>query len=781
MMFRCLVALLCAASLPAADAIYPSLQPDAFLRSWLVLKAIPVPHGDADQRKVFAGDEVNPQAQSRPQPGAKVIIGGREFEWKRVDSAKDTVDLNDPPTSYAFAYAWADFEMPEATKAILGVGSDDFVKVWLNGTLIHENFAARAASPDDDPIPVEFRRGRNQLLIKVLNLEGDWGFACRIMGPQSRVNRLVSEAKDSGDVDAVKRLLDTGLIAINGRDQSGLTAVQAARIKGNAELASYLISHGADSQPLPPPEKLIDTQFSNLVHPNDPGVAVLLSQDGKIIFEKGYGLADLEHKIPVTPKTRFRIGSITKQFTASAILKLQEEGKLSVTDKLSKYLPDFPRASEVTLVDLLHHTSGIHSYTENATFLAAVTKPITLVDLIQIIQKDPYDFDPGKKWSYDNSGYTLLAYVIRKVTGETFADYLQKTFFVPLGMNDTRVHLAYAQLSNEALGYKYEGSHKFSRAVDWNLSRVTGAGDMDSTVEDLFRWNEALFNGKVLSEASLKAAFTPISMSDPSEKNPAVGYGFGWGIVELRGSPEISHNGGLPGYSSHLTRLPREKVTIVTLANTAPGGPGVEPSSLGQLAVEMYLGDKLAPRTINKANPNVSSKAFDAITGLYDYGKAVMRVTAEAGHAYAQLSGQPRFEIFPKSETEYFWKVVDAHVTFLKDDSGKVVKAVHYQGGSIINAPRIELPSVDTASLEAIVGKYDYGQGKAILTVTREGDQVYAQLTNQPKFDIYPKSPTDYYWKIVDAQVTFVKDSSGKVTKAIHHQNGGSLEAPKIE
>jgi len=228
-------------------------------------------------------------------------------------------------------------------------------------------------------------------------------------------------------------------------------------------------------------------------------------------------------------------------------------------------------------------------------------------------------------------------------------------------------------------------------------------------------------------------------------------------------------------------RLPREKVNVVTLANALPGGPGVEPSGLGHLAVEMYLGDKLTPRTVNKVNPNVSSKTFDAITGCYDYGKAVMRVTAEGGHAYAQLSGQPRFEIFPKSETEYFWKVVDAHVTFIKDDHGKVVKAVHYQGGSTISAARLEFPIVETASLDAILGKYDYGEGKSILTVTRDGDQIYAQLTGQPKFDIYPKSSTDYYWKIADAQVTFVKDSSGRITKAIHHQNGGTIEATKIE
>jgi hypothetical protein len=227
-------------------------------------------------------------------------------------------------------------------------------------------------------------------------------------------------------------------------------------------------------------------------------------------------------------------------------------------------------------------------------------------------------------------------------------------------------------------------------------------------------------------------------------------------------------------------RLPRERFTVVVLANAMPSGPGVEPSELGHQAAEFYLGEELAPRAVN-TTMSISPKALDAITGSYDYGGPVLRVTVEDGHAYAQLSGQPRFEIFPRSETEFFWKVVDARVTFVKDESGKVVKAVHLQGGNTINAARLEFPKVDSASLDAIAGKYDYGQGKAILTVTRDGDQLYAQLTGQPKFDIYPKSATEFYWKVVDAQVTFVRDFAGKVAKAIHHQNGATFDAPKIE
>jgi hypothetical protein len=161
-----------------------------------------------------------------------------------------------------------------------------------------------------------------------------------------------------------------------------------------------------------------------------------------------------------------------------------------------------------------------------------------------------------------------------------------------------------------------------------------------------------------------------------------------------------------------------------------------------------------------------------------------MTVTKDGPHLYAQLSGQPRLEIFPKSGTEFFWKVVDAQVTFVKDDQGKVTKAIHHQNGQTIHAPRLQdlkEMKVDAATYDAFLGKYDYGAGKAILTVSREGDRLFAQLTGQPKFEIYPKSPTEFFWKVVDAQVQFVKNDAGKITKAIHHQGGQTLEAPKIE
>jgi CubicO group peptidase (beta-lactamase class C family) len=789
-----LALLLSAAWLSASDpATYAGLKPDEFMRNWLVLKSIPVSAeksgepAEEVQKKAFAEDSLKGQgseAKVRPRDGLKQTIGERELKWESVQSKSDVIDLKagSSPSDYAIAYAWAEIELPEKTKGLLGLGSDDAVKVWLNGKLVHENWIARPCVPDEDIVPVDFIAGKNQLLLKVQNIRGDWSFACRLLSQELQANKLIGAVMTS-DAESIRKLLGQGL-DVNAQGKAGVTAFQVARLHGDTEMMRLLASRGAVTNALmPPPDKLVEALFTHVFTNGAPGAAVLVAQNGTVLFKKGYGLADVAHGAGFAPDTKSRIGSITKQFTASAILRLQEEGKLKVQDKLSKYFPDFPRGDEVTLHHLLTHTSGIRSYTDKPGFMDKVTAPIEPDALIRSFQNDAFDFDPGKKWHYDNSGYFLLGRIIEKVSGQSYGDFLQKNFFEPLGMTNTGVHRAGLALEHEALGYQYSGG-AFSNALDWDMSWAGGAGALYSTVEDLFRWNEGVFGGKVLKDASLKAAWTPVKTEENKDDDSGNGYGYGWSSAHMRGAQEIFHGGGLNGFSSFLMRLPRENFTVVILANAQPGAPGAEPGQLAHLVTEIYLGEKLDPRSTQQVNPAVSADAFDALVGRYDYGMAVMTVTKEGRHLYAQLVGQPRFEIFPKSATEFFWKVVDAQVTFVKDSQGKVTKAVHHQGGQTINAPRLEdlkEAKVDPATYDAFIGKYDYGEGKTILTVSREGDRLFAQLTGQPKFEIFPKSPTEFFWKAVDAQIQFVKNDAGKITKAIHHQGGHTLEAPKIE
>jgi CubicO group peptidase (beta-lactamase class C family) len=523
---------------------------------------------------------------------------------------------------------------------------------------------------------------------------------------------------------------------------------------------------------MPAADKLMNALFSAVVKTNGPGAAVLVARNGKIVFEKGYGLADVEHHIPVTPETKFRIGSITKQFTAAAILKLQEQGKLSVEDKLSKYYPDYPRGGEVTLRHLLTHTSGIHSYTDKPGFMDAVTKPIRAGELVKSFENDPFDFDPGKKWQYCNSGFFLLGCIVEKVSGQSYEEFLRRTFFEPLGMKNTGVHHSDAALRQVALGY--DGSSK--RAVNWDMSHAGGAGALYSTVGDLYRWNEAVFHGKVLTDASLTAAFKPVVTAENKRDNPDEGYGYGWGISKLRGTPEIGHGGGLNGFTSYLLRLPEKNFTVAVMAN---GGPGVSPPALAHFAIELCLGTELQPRPkAIKAEP----ATMELVVGRYDYGSAVLTVEREGTRLFAHLGTQNRFEVFPKSDLEYFWKVVDAHVVFVKGQDGKIVEALHHQNGSVIHAPRLEglkIVEVDPSAYDALIGTYKFGDGDGVATVTREGKHLFGQVAGQPKLELLPKSETEFGLREVNAQVTFVKDANGKVIKARLVQAGQMTEAEK--
>jgi len=460
-------------------------------------------------------------------------------------------------------------------------------------------------------------------------------------------------------------------------------------------LAVALPAVAETAEARPAASEKADALLSGLIETNDPGLAVLVAQNGKILFEKCYGLADRERHVPVMPQTTFRIGSIGKQFTASAILKLQEKGKLSVNDKLSKYIPDFPRGDEVTLRHLLTHTSGIHSYTEKDGFMGRVTSPIKPDDLINSFKNDPYDFDPGKKWHYDNSGYFLLGRIVEKVSGQSYGDFLQKNFFKPLGMTNTGVYRAHLGLLHEALGYSLEGA-VFTNAVNWDMSWAGGAGTLYSTVEDLFRWNEGIFNGRVLGAASLKAAFTPVQMYE-NQLNSDSGYGYAWFIGRHRGLLEISHGGGLEGFLTQLLRVPDEKFTVAVLANAMPGRTNAIPLLLAQQLVDIFLADKLAPLPI--VNTNVSPSSYDALTGRYGPWLPGVNLTIRKGgtHLYGQIAEGPEMgaeaELFPKSDTEFFSKT-GAQITFVKDTSGKVVKiivhgTVLFWGEVDLVAPRV--------------------------------------------------------------------------------------------
>ena len=272
-----LALLMSAASLSASGpANYAGLKPDEFMRNWLVLKSIPVSTeksgepAEEVQKKAFAEDSLKGQggeAKARPRPGLKQTIGQRELEWESVKSNSDVIDLKagNSPSDYSIAYAWAEIELPEKTKGILGLGSDDAVKVWLNGKLVHENWIARPCGPDDDIVPVDFAAGKNQLLLKVQNIRGNWSFTCRLLSQELQANKLI-DAVLTSDAETIQKLLEQGL-DVNAQGKAGLTAFQAARLRGDTELIRLLASRGAATN-APMPALLLTPNPASAPSPN---------------------------------------------------------------------------------------------------------------------------------------------------------------------------------------------------------------------------------------------------------------------------------------------------------------------------------------------------------------------------------------------------------------------------------------------------------------------------------------------------------------------------------
>jgi CubicO group peptidase (beta-lactamase class C family) len=768
------------------QAIYQKLQSDEFMTRWLILGPIPVFDGkpnpeDQDiQKKAFDSEILSHEFDSI-SAGQIQQIDEKEYKWQLVQSKEDVVDLVQTfgDTDFTIAYSWAEITMPKTKTVLMGLGSDDGVKVWLNGQLVHENWIGRSVRKDDDLFPVTFKKGKNQLLLKVQNMQSGWAFCLRMISPNLLVEKMVSFA-ECGNLDGLKLLLSHGA-DVNAKTKSGMTALYSAKIHGRAGAVKLLLEKGANPNIKIPNEALVDAIFQENIAADSPGAAILIAQNGTILYSKGFGLASMEHDVAITPETKFRIGSISKQFTAAAILKLQEDGCLSVQDPLSKFIPDYPRGNEVTLHRLLTHTSGIHNYTDKPDFLENITLETKPENLIASFKDDQFDFNPGEQWSYSNSGYFLLGFIIEKVSGKSYETYLRNNFFEPLGMNDTGVHHWNDILAHEANMYSYiEG--RFQKTKNWDMSRAGGAGALYSTVTDLYRWNEAVFNSKVLSEKSLAAAFTPVTLK--GEKNVSdVRYGYGWFINNFRGLKEISHAGGHnSGFVTNLARYPEHNMTIAILMNCAPYR-NLNPAAFTRDIAEIYLWDKMESRESYETVP-VDFKLYDDYLGRYEYpGGAILDVTRENNKLFAQLTGQSRFEIFPRSPNEFFWKVVNAQITFVKNENGEVVHVIHRQGGGTFEAPKFkdETPvKINPVIYNRYAGQYEMVPNM-IINISKEDDRLFMQLTGQPRFEIFPRSETEFFLKIVKAQITFITESTGNVTSLILNQGGSDHTALKIK
>jgi len=378
--------------------------------------------------------------------------------------------------------------------------------------------------------------------------------------------------------------------------------------------------------------------------------AVLVARGSDVLLSKAYGFANVEWDTPNTPTTKFRLGSLTKQFTAASILLLEERGKLKIDDRVKTYLPEAPAAWEaITIFHLLTHTSGIPNFTSFPDYATMERFPTPVVKIVERFRDKPLDFPPGEKMSYSNSGYIVLGQIIEKLSGGTYEQFVRDNLFTPIGMKDSGYDSNTAVIAHRASGYSF-GQQGLANAGFVHMSVPHAAGALYSTTEDLLRWNMALYGGKVLSPPSLQKMTTPF-------KND---YAFGLNVRTVNGVKEISHAGGIQGFNTWLSYYPDGRLSVVVLSNL--NGPAA--NEIGGKLATLARGGTVAmvepPKEVQ-----LSPAAMAQYVGTYEVqtGQDIM-ITLDGDHLSAQLTGLWKARMYAESDAMFSFKAIEARLEF---------------------------------------------------------------------------------------------------------------------
>lgn len=528
--------------------------------------------------------------------------------------------------------------------------------------------------------------------------------------------------------------------------------------------------------------------------------AVLVAEGGKVIYKKGFGMANMEWDIPVQTDTRFRIGSITKQFTAAIILQLVDEGKLKLDGKLSDYLPDYRKdtGEKVSIHQLLNHTSGIPSYTGLPGFFQNESRnPYSVKDFVKKFASGDLEFEPGTKFAYNNSGYFLLGAIIEQLTGKSYAQNLKERIFDPLGMKDTGYDTSAPLIRHRAAGYQ-KTPDGYENAPYLDMLLPYAAGSIYSTVEDLYKWDQALYDNKMVSAANKELMFKP-GLSN---------YGYGFNIQDReigktgQKTKLISHSGGINGFNSLITRAVDQKSTVIILDNVGQGRyhGNITTSIINILnnqpfdAPKKPVGEAIYKTAFEKGGAAAVAeyrKLKAETAAVYDFSEDELN---QLGY---QLLGRDKtkdaieifklnVEMFPKSANPYD----SLGEAYLKDNQKeqalanykKAVELNPNNAGAVKIVRQLEgkETKVDPAVFDAYVGEYQINE-RLVFTVTREGDKLMGQMGNQPKLELEPVSETQFAVTAVKANISFEKDASGKVTGLVLQQGARTVNAKKIK
>ena len=385
--------------------------------------------------------------------------------------------------------------------------------------------------------------------------------------------------------------------------------------------------------------------------------SVLVAKAGRVLFSKSYGMADLEWNIPNSPDTRFNIASMTKQFTAASILLLEDRGKLKTDDLVKKYLTDAPASwDKITIYHLLTHTSGISD--NAAKYEPGIPEKLVFRDV-------PLNFQPGEQWSYTNLGYIVLGYLLEKVSGESYEEFIRQNIFTPLGMNDSGLLSFVTIIPRRANGY-WPGSNGIENAERWDPLIGFSAGSLYSTTEDLLRWEEGLFDGRLLTPASLHKMTTPFR-SD---------YACGLHVNRVNGHLMIEHDGNNIGFNADMAYYPEEKITVIVLANLNGTVTGEMTKALAAVA----YGESPPNPSVHKEIP-LPNGILARYAGIYQFSGWSLKIVPEGSHLLVEFDNGSTLPVFPESDTKFFSKPWPIVFEFSKNDSGEFPVLIKHQNG----------------------------------------------------------------------------------------------------
>ncbi|WP_339753902.1 serine hydrolase [uncultured Winogradskyella sp.] len=508
-----------------------------------------------------------------------------------------------------------------------------------------------------------------------------------------------------------------------------------------------------------------------------PGATILVAKNGKTIYRKAVGKSSLELDVDMIPENVFMLASITKQFTAVAILMLEEQGKLSLDDPITKYIPDYPTLGKnITVHHLLNHTSGIKSYTGIGNLVEVARNDMTLDELIDYFKNEPMDFDPGEEFRYNNSGYILLGKIIEVISGDTYENFIEKNIFNRLGMKSSSYGNTRELVKNRVEGYE-KNENGYVNAHFLSMTLPHAAGSLTSTTDDMLKWQNALTNNTFIKATSLDKAINGSSLNNSEH----IGYGYGLGEMTLKGSKGYTHSGGIFGTSTNGIYLIEEDVYVIGLSNCSCNDIGAVTRNLAAAAIGK-------PFPTMKEVVKISEDKMKQWVGAYEFEDGAIRhIFMEDGKLNSMRESETNtvFEIFPLSENRFMFED-GIEYKFSKSTDGKRQAIFITDTENVGNEVDKSMPkarkelTLSNDVLKHYVGKYELSPNFHV-EVTVEGNQIFGQATSQGKFEVFAEDESTFFAKVTPLKVKFNKNATGEVESFTLYQGGQETIAKKVE